>query len=121
MLEALNHIKSLLRGVWNFRWTGLITAACVGLLTGLLALFWPNKYEATARVYVDTQSILKEVLRGVAVQPNGAEQVSMVSRTLISRPNVERVMLAAQLNLEAVDTRAREDRKSTRLNSSHVD
>ena len=108
MLEALNHIKSLLRGVWNFRWTGLITAAIVGLLTGLLAIFWPNKYEATARVYVDTQSILKEVLRGVAVQPNGAEQVSMVSRTLISRPNVERVMLAAQLNLEAVDTKARD-------------
>ena len=108
MLEALNHIKSLLRGIWNFRWTGLITACIVGLLTALLAIFWPNKYEATARVYVDTQSILKEVLRGVAVQPNGAEQVSMVSRTLISRPNVERVMLAAQLNLEAVDTRARD-------------
>lgn len=108
MLEAIIHLKSLLRGIWNYRWTGLITALIVGLVTGLGAALWPNKFEATARVYVDTQSILNEALKGVAVQPNGAEQMSMVARTLISRPTVERVMLAAQLNLEATDQRGRD-------------
>jgi polysaccharide chain length determinant protein (PEP-CTERM system associated) len=108
MLEAIIHLKSLLRGIWNYRWTGLITALIVGLVTGLAAAFWPSKYEATARVYVDTQSILNEALKGVAVQPNGAEQMSMVARTLISRPTVERVMLAAQMNLEATDQKGRD-------------
>ncbi len=108
MLEAIIHLKSLLRGIWNYRWTGLITALIVGLVTGLGAALWPSKYEATARVYVDTQSILNEALKGVAVQPNGAEQMSMVAKTLISRPIVERVMLAAQMNLEATDQRGRD-------------
>jgi polysaccharide chain length determinant protein (PEP-CTERM system associated) len=108
MLEAIIHLKSLLRGIWNYRWTGLITALIVGLVTGLGAAFWPSKYEATARVYVDTQSILNEALKGVAVQPNGAEQMSMVAKTLISRPTVERVMLAAQMNLEATDQKGRD-------------
>jgi uncharacterized protein involved in exopolysaccharide biosynthesis len=63
MLEAIIHLKSLLRGIWNYRWTGLITALIVGLVTGLAAAFWPSKYEATARVYVDTQSILNEALK----------------------------------------------------------
>jgi polysaccharide chain length determinant protein (PEP-CTERM system associated) len=108
MLEALIHLKSLLRGIWNYRWTGLITALIVGLITGLGAALVPSKYEASARVYVDTQSILNEALKGVAVQPNGAEQMSMVARTLISRPIVERVMLAAQMNLDATDQRGRD-------------
>jgi polysaccharide chain length determinant protein (PEP-CTERM system associated) len=108
MLEAITHLKSLLRGIWNYRWTGLITALIVGLLSGLGAAFAPNKYEATARVYVDTQSILVDALKGIAANSSSAEQMAMVARTLINRPTVERVMLAAEMNLNAKDTRATE-------------
>ncbi len=108
MQDTLNQLRTLLRGVWNYRWSGLITALIIGLLGGIGALLWPNKYEATARVYVDTESILLTAIKDVSVTPNTAEQMNMVARTLISRPNVERVMLAAQLNLQVTDPVKRE-------------
>jgi polysaccharide chain length determinant protein (PEP-CTERM system associated) len=108
MLNIINTLRGILRGLWNYRWSGLLTAAVIGLVGALLAAFWPNRYEATARVYVDAQSILQDALKGVAVQPSSAEQMAMVSRTLVSRPTLERVMLVAQLHLDAADVRGRE-------------
>ena len=52
----------------------------------------PERYEASARVYVDTESLLRPLLAGLAIQPNLDQQVSLMSRTLISRPNVEKLV-----------------------------
>lgn len=109
MQETLTEIKSILRGMWNFRWPGLLTAVAVGIIGGLIALLVPNRYQATARVYVDTQSILRPLMSGLAVQPNIDQQISMMSRTLISRPNVERMlrMIDADLKIRTAQERER--------------
>jgi hypothetical protein len=59
----------------------------------------PDVYEASARIYVDTQSVLKPLMQGLAVQPNVDQQVMILSRTLISRPNVEKLVRMADLDL----------------------
>lgn len=108
MHDLLNSIKSALRGMWNYRWWGLITAVTVGVAGAVGVMLIPNAYEANARVFVDTQSILKPLLTGLAVQPNEDQQIVMMSRTLISRPNVERVVQMAELDLKATTPDARE-------------
>ena len=71
-------------------------------IVGVVIVFRiPDKYEATARIYVDTQSILKPLMAGLAVQPNVEQQVVMLSRTLISRPNIEKLVRMADLDLKS--------------------
>jgi len=41
---------------------------------------------------VDTGNVLKPLMRGMTVAPDMQQQVSVMSRTLISRPNVERLV-----------------------------
>jgi len=47
-------------------------------------------------------------MSGLAVQPNVEQQISMLSRTLISRPNVEKLIRMADLDLEDPSKKAQE-------------
>ena len=78
---------------------GLIVAWIATAIGSAIVLSVPDKYEATARIFVDTQSILKPLMSGLAVQPNVEQQVVMLSRTLISRPNIEKLVRMADLDL----------------------
>lgn len=104
----LDQIKEYLRGAWYRRFWGVGAAWLFALIGAAVVFSIPNKYEASARVYVDTQSVLKPLLSGIAVQPNIEQQLSMLSRTLVSRPNVERLVRMADLDLKATTAREKE-------------
>jgi len=99
MDELLSQVTTTARGMWKHRWRGLLAAWVVAIVGALIVLSVPDKYEASARIYVDTQSILKPLMSGLAVQPNVEQQVMMLSRTLISRPNIEKLIRMADLDL----------------------
>jgi len=101
MDELLQHALTILRGMWHRRWIGLAAAWLVGIVVVTAAMRIPERYEASARVYVDTQTLLRPLMAGLSIQPNLEQQIGMLSRTLISRPNVEKVVRAADLDLEA--------------------
>jgi len=86
--------------MWKFRWPGLLAAWLVAVLGAVVVWKIPDKYEASARVFVDTDSILKPLMSGLAVQPNIDQQIAMLSRTLISRPNLEKLVRMADLDLK---------------------
>src|SRR4030095_16108702 len=109
MDELLQQIISRLRGMWHRRWIGLAVAWIIGIVAVGIALRIPEKYEASARVYVDTQSLLRPLMAGLAIQPNLDQQVALMSRTLISRPNVERLIHMADMDLRVKSTSEREE------------
>ena len=92
---------AILQGMWQRRWIGLAAAWIVGVAGVVAVMRMPDVYEASARIYVDTQSVLKPLMQGLAVQPNVDQQVMILSRTLISRPNVEKLIRMADLDLSA--------------------
>lgn len=109
MDELLHQLFIRLRGMWHRRWIGL-AAAWIAAIVGIgVALRIPDRYEASARVYVDTQTLLRPLLEGVSIQPNLDQQVVLMSRTLISRPNVEKMVRMADLDLAAKSSAEREE------------
>ena len=84
--------------MWKFRWPALAFAWVVSVVGAIVVWNVPDRFEATARIYVDADSILKPLMVGMAVQPNVEEKLGALSRTLISRPNLERLVRTAQLD-----------------------
>ena len=109
MEELLGQVVSVLKGMWRYRWPGLAVTWFVAIVGIVIVLAVPDKYEASARIFVDTQSILKPLMSGLAVQPNVEQQVTMLSRTLISRPNVEKLIRMADLDLGSTSKSAQEN------------
>ena len=103
MEDILQQVRTILRAAWKYRRLGMLFAWLIGAIAAGIILRIPDKYEASARIFVDTQSILKPLMSGLAVQPNIDQQVMMLSRTLISRPNVEKLirMSDADLNIKS--------------------
>ena len=108
MEELLGQIVSVSKGMWRHRWPALAVSWFIAIVGIVVVLAVPDKYEASARIFVDTQSILKPLMSGLAVQPNIEQQVTMLSRTLISRPNVEKLIRMADLDLGSTSKAAQE-------------
>jgi polysaccharide chain length determinant protein (PEP-CTERM system associated) len=108
MHELAEQLLSYLKAAWRYRWYAAVVAWVVAVGGWIAVSQLPNRYEASARVYVDTQSVLRPLLAGVAVQPNVNQMVTMMSRTLISRPNVEKVMRMADMDIKIKTPEERE-------------
>ncbi len=86
---GLGQAKEIWRALWRSRWLALSVAWITSVVLGAAVLSVNDRYEASARIYIDTQSVLKPLMSGLAFQPNIEEQLRMLARTLISRPNVD--------------------------------
>lgn len=117
MEQLVAQVLAIVKGMWRFRWSSLAVAWLVAIVGVLIVFRVPDKYEASARIYVDTQSILKPLMAGLTVQPNVQQQVAMLSRTLISRPNMEKLVRMADLDLKA-ESKADQDAVVTSLMNS---
>ncbi|MEW6704308.1 MAG: XrtA system polysaccharide chain length determinant [Pseudomonadota bacterium] len=91
--QLTKQAMALARAVWKWRWLAVMVAWPVALVLGLAVSLWSDRYEATAKVYVDTQKVLKPLMQGLAYQPDIEQQVRMLARTLLSRPNVEQILV----------------------------
>lgn len=109
MDEAVKQLLGFARGMWKFRWPSLLVAWVVALIGVVFVFRVPDQYEASARIYVDTESILKPLMAGLAAQPNVDQQITMLSRTLLSRPNIEKLVRMADLDLNVKAAAHREE------------
>ncbi len=101
MDEILRQFWTIAGDMWRRRWIGLAVAWLVAVLGGVVLWSIPDRYEATARVYVDTQTVLKPLMAGLAVQPNIDEQIGMLARTIIAQPNIEKIMHSVNMDVTA--------------------
>ncbi|WP_018861157.1 MULTISPECIES: XrtA system polysaccharide chain length determinant [unclassified Thioalkalivibrio] len=87
------------RATWRRRWWILPIAwvVCLGGWAYIQSL--PDTYQADAQVFVNTQSVLNPLLRGMTVRPDTEERLRMVTRTLLSRDNLETIAQQSDLDV----------------------
>lgn len=109
MEELITQLINHLKGIWKYRWQAVAAAWFIAIAGWIVVYKIPDDYQSSARIYVDTQSVLQPLMAGMVMTPNVEQQVSIMSRTLISRPNVERVMRMVDLDITAKTANDREN------------
>ena len=111
-------LQRQLSAAWHYRWQAVLFTwlVCAVGWAGVFAI--PNQYEASARMYVDADAVLTPLLRGLAVDTSNAGQLDMLQRTLLSRPNLDKLISKTDLELELTNLADREqmiDRLSSEI------
>ena len=104
----MNDLRSQLRrtflGMMRYKWV------VVGLAWVISAAGWaavssiPDRYEASARVFIDADAVLTPLLRGIALDNPLSAQIDVLQRTLLSRPNIEKLISKTDLSLQLKQT-----------------
>lgn len=92
-------LRRKLRAAWRRRWLGVAVAWALCLLGWAYVSSIPNQFEASARLYVDSDAVLTPLLKGLAVDSSGTNELDVLQRTLLSRPNLERLVSKTDLEL----------------------
>src|SRR5438034_104709 len=101
MEELFARLSAIAKGMWRFRWLSVAVAWLVGVIGMIVVFEIPDQFEATARIFVDTKSILKPLMSGLAVHLLVEHQVVMLCRTLISILNIEKLVRMSDLDLKS--------------------
>src|ERR1700743_579733 len=108
MTPALDHIFDEVRGAWRFRWYALIVAFVVALIGWAVVFALPDRYEADARVFVDTRTALRPALQGLTIDQNVDAQINYVRQSLLEGPTLERIAKeAGVLSQNVTDEKSR--------------
>jgi polysaccharide chain length determinant protein (PEP-CTERM system associated) len=87
-------VKALtyLSGIFLYRWYALAAAwlFCLVGWAGVSAI--PDQYRAEARVYIDAENFMDPLLKGLTISIDTAQEISVMLRTLITRPTLEQVI-----------------------------
>ena len=97
MQSIYDQLLTTLYMVWRKRWHGLITMWIVCLVGWGIVATIPDVYEARARIFVDTNEVLPALVNTETLNP--LREVDIVRRTLLSRPNLERVIRRTDMDL----------------------
>ncbi len=99
MNELYQQMLAIGYGVWRKRWYVVGTAYLVCLVGWGIVARIPDSYSSSTRIYVDTETTLRPLMRGLAVDVDLMQQVDLMRHTLVSRPNLETVVRRTDMDL----------------------
>lgn len=108
MKQQTEHFLNLAHSALRFRWSGLLVAAVISILGTAVVLLIPGKYESRAQIYVDTKSVLRPLLQGLAVTQQSPDATDVVRRALLARPALEEAVRETKLSARAATAEAHE-------------
>ncbi|WP_417463522.1 XrtA system polysaccharide chain length determinant [Kordiimonas sp.] len=112
--DIFQQIKTIAYGIWRKKWYMLVTTWLVSLLGWALVSTMPYKYEASAQVFVDTETVLRASAERMGINVDLSRKVDIVRRTLVTRPNLEKIIRRS----DYLDRLAKDDKELDSLVAS---
>ncbi|MBY0431143.1 MAG: hypothetical protein K2Q10_08095, partial [Rhodospirillales bacterium] len=104
MESIRNELLAYVEALWRRRWFAVVVAWLLAMVGWGVVAILPDQYRSSSQIYVETQSLLGPLLKNLAVDSTDSRaEVLVMQRTLLSRPNLEKVARATDLHLRAND------------------
>ena len=91
MNPAFDYILEEVRRAWRFRWIAFAAATVVAVVGWTIVFALPDRFRASARVFVDTRTALKPALQGLTVDQNIDAQINYVRQSLLAGPQLVKI------------------------------
>lgn len=98
---TIQMILDYIKGIWIKKRFIIISSWLIAPIGFILVSQMPDTFQSKAKVYADTRSMLRPLLRGLAVQSDAATEIKLIARTLLSRPNLEDIARETDLDIQA--------------------
>lgn len=108
MMHQLDDLLEQFRGMWRFRRIGLIVAWAVLLFALVAITVLPNRYEASATVFVNTQTAVSAATRTLTLDENTDSQIQLVREALLGGPQLGKIADDTGLTARAVTLEERQ-------------
>ncbi len=111
MQEQLEEIICYAKGSLKYKWVAILVAwvFCIGGWTVVMKM--PDKYTSKARVQVDTRTMLRPLLKGLAIETDIRAIVGVMKQLMFTQSNLEQVIKLANLDKNEGSTSKKERNK----------
>src|SRR5690606_995650 len=99
--EIIAEVLEQIRGMWRYRWAALGAAWVISLGGWLYVYTIPDVYSASAKAAADTTNLLGPLVQGLTATSNPLNEVDLLSRAVLTRPNLEEIAYETDLALRA--------------------
>lgn len=103
MQEIIEQLASYVRGMWRQRWYALLVAWTFCIVGWAVVLQLPDQYEASARVHINTETMLQRLVRDMTPSEDTSDRVRLITQTLLSRPNLQKILRMTDLDIQIKD------------------
>ena len=100
MQDQLSEVLYFVKGIVRNKWIVTIVASIICIGGWFYVYKMPNIYESSARVHVDTRTMLRPLLRGMAVQTNVRGLVLIMKKLMFTQQNILKVADEAGLDID---------------------
>ena len=100
MQDQLSEILYFAKGIVRNKWIVTIIASIICIGGWVYVYKMPNIYQSSARVHVDTRTMLRPLLRGMAVQTNVRGLVLIMQKLMFTQQNILKVAEEAGLDVD---------------------
>jgi len=100
MLDQFSEVLYFAKGVIRHKWIITITAwvICIGGWTFVYKM--PDVYKSSAKVHVDTRTMLRPLLRGLAIQSDVRGLVSIMKKLMFTQENMLKIAETAGMDVD---------------------
>jgi polysaccharide chain length determinant protein (PEP-CTERM system associated) len=107
MMKTVETVFDEVRSTWRFRWIAVAAALPVAVIGWAIVFALPDRYETTARIFVDTRTALKPALKNLAMEQDVDAQINYVRQSLLAGPPLERLAMDTGVLSSSMTARAR--------------